>query len=71
MIKALYDMAMNSLKVSHHANRFGGHRHFGSGDLIVLAYHVILQDYVIKGLYDFMVRSQSRQLTTYWKVSWS
>ena len=44
--------------------KFGGHRHSGSGDVIVFVYHVILQDHLIKALCDFMVWSPSRQVTT-------
>ena len=34
-----------------------GHRHCGSGDMMVLVCHVILQDHVVKGYCDFMARS--------------
>ena len=37
---------------------YGGHRHCGSGDLMVLVCHVILQR--VKGSCDFMGRSPSR-----------
>ena len=36
------------LKVSHHSARFGGHGHSGSGHVMVLTCHVILQEHVIK-----------------------
>ena len=36
-------------KVYHHASAFGGHRHCGSEDVMVLVCHVILQDYVTRG----------------------
>ena len=38
-----------SIKAIYHPSRFGGHRHCGSGDMILVC-HVILQDHVIKGL---------------------
>ena len=38
------------LKVSHQPAKFGGHRHFSTGDILV--YHVISQDHVIKGSCD-------------------
>ena len=41
----------------------GGHRHYGSGDMMVLVYHLILQDHVIKGSCDFMGKSLSRYVT--------
>ena len=39
---------------SHHSHpaKFGGHRHCVSGNKMVLAYHVISQDHVIKGSYS-------------------
>ena len=40
--------------VSHHPTKFHGHRHCGSGDKMVLVCHVISQDHVIKGSFDFM-----------------
>ena len=40
--------------VSHTPAKFGGHRHHGSGDIMVLVCHVILQDLAIKGFRDFM-----------------
>ena len=33
---------------------YGGHNHSGSGAVIILIYHVTLQDQVIKGSFDFM-----------------
>ena len=44
----------------HHSAMFGGHRHCGSGDIMVLVFHVILQEYVIKRLLEFMGRIPSR-----------
>ena len=43
---------------------FIGHRRCGSGDLMVLARHVISQDDVTKQSYDFMGRSLSKQVNT-------
>ena len=36
------------IKVSYHPAKFGGHRHYGSGDIMIFVGHVILQDHVIK-----------------------
>ena len=36
--------------VSHHPNKVCGFRHCGSGDIMVLVGHVILEDHVIKAL---------------------
>ena len=38
---------------------FHGHRHCDSGNIMVLAYHVISQDHVIKKSRDFMGSSLS------------
>ena len=35
-----------SLRIIHHLVKFCGHRHCGSGDIMVLDCHVILKDYV-------------------------
>ena len=43
-----------SLKVSHHPNKFVDNEQCGSGDIIALFCHVILQDYVIKVSCNFM-----------------
>ena len=45
---------LESIKVSYHPTKFGGHGHCGSGDIIILVCHVTLQDHVIKGLCDFI-----------------
>ena len=47
-------------QISNQPARFGGHKHCGSGDMMVLVYQVILQHLVIKSLYNFMGRSLSR-----------
>ena len=39
--------------------QFGGHRHCGSRDIIVLVSHVIAQNHAIKRPCDFMCRSPS------------
>ena len=41
-----------------------GHRHCGSGYIIVLVCHVISQDHVIKGSCDLITSSSSLQITT-------
>ena len=46
--------------LSHDLANFGGHRHCGSRDIILLVCHVILQGYLIKGSCDFMSRSPSQ-----------
>ena len=46
--------------VSHHATTFGGHEHSGSGDIMVLVFHVIFQEYGTKGSSNFMGRRPSR-----------
>ena len=38
---------------------FGGNRHCGSGDIMVLCYHVVSQDHVIDRSYNFMDKSPS------------
>ena len=37
------------MKLSYHLAKFGSHRHCGSGDIMILVYHVISQDHKIKG----------------------
>ena len=51
------------LKVCHHPTTFGGHRQYGSGDVMVLVCHVISQENVMKRSYDFIGRTPSRQVT--------
>ena len=41
---------------------FIGHRNCGSGDIMVLACHVISQDDLTKQSYDFMGRSPSKEV---------
>ena len=45
------------LMASQHPPKFGSSGHCGSGDIIVLICHVILQDQVTKGLDKFMGRN--------------
>ena len=40
--------------MSYHPAKFGGHRNFGSGVIMNLVGHVILQDHVIEGSFHFM-----------------
>ena len=42
--------------VSHCLAMFGGDKHSGSGDTMVLVCHVISEDVMIKGSFDFMGR---------------
>ena len=51
------------IKISYHPANFTRHRHCSSGDIMVIVYHVILQDHVIKGSCDVMDRSPSRWVT--------
>ena len=37
-------------KISYHSTKFRDHRHYDSGDIMVLACHMMSQDHVIKGL---------------------
>ena len=41
-----------AFKVSHYPATFGGHEHYGSGDIIVLFCHLFSQDHVTKALFD-------------------
>ena len=36
------------IKLYHHSSKLGAHRRCGSGDIMVLICHVILQDHAIK-----------------------
>ena len=55
-------MAKNSFvaevtfKVSHHPDKFGRHKHCGSGDVMIQNCHGISQEHVIKESGDFMAR---------------
>ena len=48
------------IKVSYHTATCGGDRYSGNGDIIILAFHMTLQDHVTKGSRYIMVRSPSR-----------
>ena len=41
------------MKVRYHPAKFGGQGHCGSGNIMILVCHVILQDDAIKGSCDF------------------
>ena len=47
-------------KVSHHPTKFGGYEHCGSGDIMVLVFHMIFQDNVIKESCEFIARISLR-----------
>ena len=53
-----------TVKVSHHLHKFCGHRYCGSGEIMVLVCHVILEEHVIKGWSNIMGRGKSRQVTS-------
>ena len=48
---------MEPLIVSYRPTKFGGHGHCGSGSIMVLVCHMILQDHVSKASGNFMGRS--------------
>ena len=59
LARACYQSAIgrnrqNSIKVSYHLAKVGGHRYSASGDILFLVCQVILQDQVIKGSCGFM-----------------
>ena len=55
IIEASYDfIGRGSSNVSCHPPKLGGHRHFGSGDIMLLVCYLISQDHVIKMSYNFM-----------------
>ena len=47
----------------YHLPKFGGHRHCGSEDVLILVCHVISQDHVIKDDVTLNGRSPSRYVT--------
>ena len=59
MIKVLFDLDLELVKVSHHFSKFIGYGHYGIGDKIAKVCHVISQDHKIKGSCDFMGESPS------------
>ena len=42
--------------VNHHPAKFSGHRHWNSGDMVLVCY-VILQNHMMKGLKEFTAQS--------------
>ena len=46
--------------VNYHPDMFGDHKHCGSGDMMFLVCHVILQDHETQEPYDFIARSHLR-----------
>ena len=52
-------MWQESLKVSYHPAKFGGHSHTGNRDKKFLFWQLISQDHVIKELFDFIGWSPS------------
>ena len=48
------------IKVDYVPAKFGDHRHSDSGDIMVLICHIISQDHLIKGSWDFTGWSPSR-----------
>ena len=53
-------MAIHQLASFMAVHQFGGHRHSGSRDIIILGCHVIAQDHEIEGSCYFLGRSISR-----------
>ena len=51
-VMGLYERKL--LIVCNHVTRFGGHRYCGSGDKMLLIYHVTASDHVFKELCDIM-----------------
>ena len=51
---------MKPFKASHHPPKFSYHKDFCRRDITILFCQVILQDPVIKALFDFMGASLSR-----------
>ena len=56
------------LKVSHDPAKFGGDKHCGRGDIMILICHVISQDHVTLGSCDFMGRSPLRNVTNLYNL---
>ena len=50
--------------MGHHSAKFGDHIHCGSGNIMFLIFHVILQDQVTQEPYDLTGYSPSRLVTT-------
>ena len=47
----------------HHRNQFLSQKRSGSGDIMVLDSHLISQDQVIIGSYDFMCKNSLKKVT--------
>ena len=58
--KGRVTMSWSPSKVNYHPAKFGGHRHYGNGDIVVLVCHITSQDHVIKASCDFMGKGPSR-----------
>ena len=43
--------------------KFGCHRHSCNRDMMIFVWNLILQDHMIRALYDFMIRNLSRYIT--------
>ena len=55
-----YDFMCEPVNSSEHPAKLSSHGLCGSGDILVLVCHMIVQDYLIKKLFDVMV----------WNPSW-
>ena len=42
------------MKITYHSAKFSGHKHSGSGDIMVFVCYMTLHDHVIKALFDFI-----------------
>ena len=51
------------INLRYHIAKFGGHKHWGCEDIMILVCHMNLEDHVIKRLCDFMGRRPSSQVT--------
>ena len=54
---------LGALQLSHHPTTFHGHKRCGSGEVMVLACHVISQDHIIRRSCDFIASNLSRWAT--------
>ena len=60
MTKGSSNYEWELLKIIHHPTKCSGHRHLGVGDVMVLVYHVILQDHMIKESCAFIGSSPTK-----------
>ena len=51
------------MKVRHHRNQFLSQKQSDSGDIMVFDSHLISQDQVIIGSYDFMCKNSLKKVT--------